>query len=124
MLYKAHNVPDFAWFADKDLVIQYDTIQLASGRSVDAFSFYHNTPNSLWKNSIDYIKDAVHFYSNVIGEYDYPVVQAIEGPKNNSSGGMEYPMVTLITSPDAKAKTLDAVITHEVGHNWFMSMLG
>ncbi|RYY42566.1 MAG: M1 family peptidase, partial [Chitinophagaceae bacterium] len=40
------------------------------------------------------------------------------------SGGMEYPMVTLITSPDAKAKTLDAVITHEVGHNWFMSMLG
>ncbi|RYY65192.1 MAG: M1 family peptidase, partial [Chitinophagaceae bacterium] len=122
--YKAANVPDFAWFADKDLVIQYDTIQLPSGRQVDAFSFYHNNKNSLWKNSIDYIKNAVHFYSNAVGEYDYPVVQAIEGPKNNSSGGMEYPMVTLITSPDAKAETLDAVITHEVGHNWFMSMLG
>ena len=37
---------------------------------------------------------------------------------------MEYPMVTLITSPDAKTETLDAVIAHEVGHNWFMSMLG
>jgi aminopeptidase N len=37
---------------------------------------------------------------------------------------MEYPMVTLITSPDAKAESLDAVIAHEVGHNWFMSMLG
>lgn len=40
------------------------------------------------------------------------------------AGGMEYPMVTLITSPDAKIETLDAVIVHEVGHNWFMSMLG
>lgn len=124
LLYIADNVPDFAWFADKDLVIQYDTIQLPSGRIVDAFSYYHNKKNSLWKSSIDYIKNAVHFYSDAIGEYDYPVVQAIEGPKNNSSGGMEYPMVTLITSPDAKAASLDAVITHEVGHNWFMSMLG
>ena len=122
--YVARNVPDFAWFADKDLVIQYDTVQLASGKVIDAFSYYHNNKNSLWKNSIDYIKNAVHFYSNAIGEYEYPVVQAIDGPKNNSSGGMEYPMVTLITSPDAKAETLDAVITHEVGHNWFMSMLG
>jgi len=37
---------------------------------------------------------------------------------------MEYPMITLITSPDSKAETLDAIIVHEVGHNWFMSMLG
>ena len=81
-------------------------------------------PNNQWPNSIDYVKDAVHHYSNWIGDYAYPVVQAVEGPKNNSSGGMEYPMVTLITSPDAKPETLDAVIAHEVGHNWFMSMLG
>ena len=37
---------------------------------------------------------------------------------------MEYPMITLITSPDAKVETLDAVIAHEIGHNWFMGMLG
>jgi len=122
--YSIQNVPDFAWFADKDLVIQYDTVKLASGKIVDAFSYYHNKPNTLWSKSIDYIKDATKRYSKWIGEYEYPVVQAIEGPKNNSSGGMEYPTVTLITSPDAKAETLDAVITHEVGHNWFMSMLG
>jgi aminopeptidase N len=39
------------------------------------------------------------------------------------SGGMEYPMITLITSPDADEEALDAVITHEVGHNWFYGML-
>ncbi len=57
-------------------------------------------------------------------EYPWPVVQAVEGPKNLSSGGMEYPMITLITSPEAKAEELDAVITHEVGHNWFYGILG
>jgi aminopeptidase N len=122
--YYAAQVPDFAWFADKDFIIQYDTIQLSSGRVIDAFSYYHNKKNTIWKNSIDYIKDGTRKYSDWIGEYEYPVVQVVEGPKNNSSGGMEYPMVTHITSPDAKVERLDAVITHEIGHNWFMSMLG
>jgi Peptidase family M1 domain len=122
--YFAVQVPDFAWFADKDFVIQYDTTQLPGGKVIDAFSYYHNKKGSIWKNSIDYIKDGVKNYSAWVGEYSYPVVQVVEGPKNNSSGGMEYPMVTLITSPDAKVETLDAVIVHEIGHNWFMGMLG
>jgi hypothetical protein len=122
--YVATQVPDFAWFADKDFVIQYDTIKLKSGRIVDAFSFYHDNRKTIWTNSLDYVKDAVHKYSAWVGEYEYPTVQVAEGPKNNSSGGMEYPMITLITVPDAAVESLDATITHEVGHNWFMSMLG
>ncbi|RZK80118.1 MAG: M1 family peptidase [Pedobacter sp.] len=122
--YKIDNVPDFAWFADKNFVIQYDTVKLASGKVVEAFNYYHNKKETIWNNSIDYTKDAVKKYSNWIGEYEYPVVQVVEGPKNNASGGMEYPTITLITSPDAKKESLDAVIAHEVGHNWFMSMLG
>jgi hypothetical protein len=122
--YVAKQVPDFAWFADKGFVIQYDTARLSSGKVVDAFSFYHNKKKTIWNNSIDYVKDAVKKYSNWIGEYEYPVVQAVEGPANNSSGGMEYPMITLITDPEARPESLDATITHEVGHNWFMSMLG
>jgi len=120
----AEQVPDFAWFADKDVVIQYDTTQLPTGKVIDAFAYYHNKKETIWNNSIDYVKDGVKKYSEWIGEYGYPVVQVVEGPKNNSSGGMEYPMITLITSPDAKVETLDAVIAHEIGHNWFMSMLG
>ena len=122
--YYQNNIPDFAWFADKDFVIQYDTVQLNSGTVIDAFTYYHNKKNTLWNYSIDYVKDATRKYSEWIGDYAYPVVQAVEGPKNNSSGGMEYPTITLITSPDAKKETLDAVIAHEVGHNWFMCMLG
>lgn len=124
MQYYAEQVPDFAWFADKDFVIEYDTAQLYTGKIVDAFTYYHNKKETIWNNSIDYVKDGLRKYSEWIGEYGYPVAQAVEGPANNSSGGMEYPMVTLITSPDAKKESLDAVIVHEVGHNWFMAMLG
>lgn len=124
LLYHAEQVPDFAWFADKDFVIQYDTVQLPSGKIVDAFSYYHNKKNTIWENSIDFVKDGTRKYSEWVGEYGYPVVQAVEGPANNSSGGMEYPMITLITSPKAEKEALDGVIAHEVGHNWFMAMLG
>lgn len=124
LTYIAQNVPDFAWFAEKDIVIQYDTLQLPSGKTVDAFTYYKNKPETIWNNSIDYAKDATRYYSNAIGEYEYPTVQVFEGPKNNSSGGMEYPMITLITVPGASKEYLDGVIAHEIGHNWFMSMLG
>jgi len=122
--YSAENVHDFAWFADKDFVIQYDTLQLPSGKITEAFTFYQPNGNKEWRNSISYVEDAVTHYSNWIGEYPYPVVQAVEGPRNQSSGGMEYPMITLITSPGADRESLDGVITHEVGHNWFYGILG
>ncbi len=122
--YHAENVHDFAWFADKTFLINYDTLQLPSGRIIDVFSWYRPNGNKEWRHSISYIKDAVLHYSKWIGEYDYPVVSALEGPGNTSSGGMEYPMITLITSPKAGREDLDGVIAHEVGHNWFYGMLG
>jgi len=122
--YHAENVHDFAWFADRSLLVNYDTLQLASGKVIDVFSYYRTGANKEWQHSISYIKDAVLHYSKWIGEYDYPVVSALEGPGNTASGGMEYPMITLITSPKAHREDLDGVIAHEVGHNWFYGMLG
>ena len=122
--YHGENIHDFAWFADKKLIIRYDTLQLPSGRIIDVFSYHRPGGNEQWKHSIAFIKDAVLHYSKWVGEYRYPVVSALEGPGNTSSGDMEYPMITLITSPRAESEELDGVITHEVGHNWFYGMLG
>jgi len=122
--YKGDNIHDFAWFADKDFIIRYDTAALSDGKIIDVFTYSYKEGNKNWQQSTSYVEDAVRHYSTWIGEYPYPVVQAVEGPKNVSSGGMEYPMITLITSPDADGPKLDAVITHEVGHNWFYGIIG
>ncbi len=123
LTFKADSVHDFAWFADRNFIIRYDTLTLASGKSVDVFSYSNDQPGGSWHRSTGFIKRAVHFYSHFIGEYPYPVVQAVEGPQNSNSGGMEYPMITLITMRNADRESLDAVIAHEVGHNWFYGIL-
>ncbi|RYY40360.1 MAG: M1 family peptidase [Chitinophagaceae bacterium] len=120
----ADNVTDFAWFADKDFIIEHDTLARAGAEAVDVFAFHHPTSDEPWQRSCSYIKDALRFYSASLGPYAYPVAQAVEGPRNDMSGGMEYPMITLVTMPGAPDSTLDVVISHEVGHNWFPMMVG
>lgn len=122
--YKCDNIHDFAWFADKEFIVRYDTAQLASGKIIDVFTYGYEKGNKHWAKSVSYVEDAIRHYSNWIGEYPYSIAQAVEGPKNVMSGGMEYPTITLITSPDADEPRLDGVIAHEVGHNWFYGILG
>ncbi|MGH2553150.1 MAG: M1 family aminopeptidase, partial [Chitinophagaceae bacterium] len=122
--YHCENVHDFAWFADKEFIVRYDTAQLASGKIIDVFTYGYEKGNKHWSKSVSYVEDAIRHYSAWIGEYPYSIAQAVEGPKNVMSGGMEYPTITLITSPEADEAQMDGVIAHEVGHNWFYGILG
>src|SRR5687767_4838962 len=45
--YKAENVHDFSWFADKEFVVRYDTLQLP-GKTVDVFTYHHADGNKNW----------------------------------------------------------------------------
>jgi len=121
--FTADNVHDFAWFADKDFIIRYDTALLDNGKVIDVYTYSFEKGNPNWKSSIRYVEDAVRSYSRWVGTYPYQVAQAVEGPANLMSGGMEYPTITLITSPRADEPELDGVIAHEVGHNWFYGIL-
>ncbi|MBK9569039.1 MAG: M1 family metallopeptidase [Chitinophagaceae bacterium] len=119
--YKQSNVHDFAWFADKRFIVNYDSCRLASGKVIDVFTYYTPKNKSNWKNSIAYSKDAIRHYSGLVGEYPYSIVQVVQGPES-FGGGMEYPTITVI-SPGGNAKDLDNTIAHEIGHNWFYGIL-
>lgn len=122
LIYKQDSIHDFAWFADKRFVVNEDTLKLPSGKIISVFANYIYNPKSLWNNAVQYTKDAIRFYSSLVGEYPYQVVSVVEGP-NSFGGGMEYPTITII-SPTNNAKDLDYIIAHEVGHNWFYGILG
>lgn len=119
--YKAEDVHDFAWFADKRFYVQKSAVTLASGKTVDTWVMFTNQEIELWKNAIHYVDRSVRFYSDMVGEYPYPQATAVQSALS-AGGGMEYPMITVI-GLSGDAQSLDNVITHEVGHNWFYGIL-
>ncbi len=120
--YLQQNVHDFAWFASKYFRVSTDTLALASGRIIQAYSFYTDQSSAAWKNSLSMIKDAIRFRSAAISEYPYNVVSVVQGPMG-LEGGMEYPTITSITNIN-NDRDLDLIIEHEIGHNWFYGILG
>lgn len=116
------NVHDFAWFANKNFIVNHDTCQLLSGRVIDVFTYYTKEEKATWNASVTFAKDAIRFYSNEVGEYPYDVISAVQGPQS-FGGGMEYPTITII-SPMPTSKDLDITMAHEIGHNWFYGILG
>ncbi len=121
--FRQNRVHDFAWFADKRYLAVSNQIELpTSGRIVNTWVFF--TPKNLgyWKKAIDYVNDAVTFYSKKLGDYPYNHATAVDGTIM-AGGGMEYPNITVIGDVQSDMM-LDVVITHEVGHNWFYGILG
>jgi hypothetical protein len=121
--FKQSNVHDFAWFADKRYnVLRGEMVLPHTKTSVSTWAFFTDADIDLWRNAIEYISDATYYYSLWNGDYAYNNVTAIDG-NIAAGGGMEYPNITII-GETSNAFELDMLITHEVGHNWFYSMLG
>jgi hypothetical protein len=120
--YRQDSVHDFAWFADKRFHICQNFVTLPnSGRKVNCRVYFTNAEGYLWKDATQYVSDAVYYYSQWVGDYPYDYCSAMQGVE--ASGGMEYPMITLI-GPSGNSSMLEEVIMHEVGHNWFQGVIG
>lgn len=121
--YHQEKVHDFGWFADKRYHVLKGEVELpVTGRKVTTWAMFTNNEADLWKNSIEYLNDATYYYSLWVGEYPNNHVTAVDGVLSEG-GGMEYPNVTIIGEA-GDAVSLDEVIMHEVGHNWFYGILG
>lgn len=121
--YIQKNVHDFAWFADKRFNVLSGEVKLPhSGRIVKTWAMFPNRGGKLWTKSIEYINDALYYYSKWNGDYPYNHATAVLSALT-AGGGMEYPNITVIGN-SATDLALEMVIMHEVGHNWFYGILG
>jgi hypothetical protein len=120
--YHQEKVHDFAWFADKRYHVLKEEVELPSGHKVTTWAMFTNEETDIWTKSSTYLKRSIKFYSQQVGEYPYNQVTAVQGTLS-AGAGMEYPNITII-GYSGDAKSLDNVIMHEVGHNWFYGMLG
>ena len=118
--YEAENVHDFAWCAYHDFKIQKDKVELPTGEIIDLY-VYEFDDYDTWENAMEYLKNAILFYSKEVGAYPYLQATVVQSP-GGTGGGMEYPMLTTIDTRNS-AQAVDHVIAHEVGHNWFYGIL-
>lgn len=121
--FKQSQVHDFAWFADKRYNVLKGEVELPnSKRKVTTWAMFTDAEADLWKRSIEYLNDATYYYSLWTGDYPYNHVTAVDGTIS-AGGGMEYPNITVIGT-SGNDLSLETVIMHEVGHNWFYGILG
>jgi hypothetical protein len=121
--FRQDKVHDFAWFCDKRYNVLKGQVTLPeSKRVVNTWLCFTNGQSKYWKNAIPYINDAIYYYSLWNGDYPYNHATAVDGALS-AGGGMEYPNITVIGGAN-NPFTLETVIMHEVGHNWFYGILG
>ncbi len=116
--FKAPNVHDFSWAADKD----YKHIQFKVPDGPSVHLLYKNNLSAevqeSWERLPSVIPQMFQFYKEQVGAYPYKQYTIVQG----GDGGMEYAMCTLITG-DRNYRSLVGVVAHELAHSWFQFLL-
>ncbi|WP_405378447.1 M1 family aminopeptidase [Nonlabens sp. Asnod3-A02] len=114
--FKAPQVHDFAWGADKDFI--HDIYKGANG--VDLHFFYKDNEaiKENWKKLQPKTNEFLKYFNEHVGDYPYKQYSVIQG----GDGGMEYAMCTLITG-ERSFGSLAGVTAHEFAHSWFNHIL-
>jgi len=128
--FKASNVRDFAFSASKES--KWDAVRVEVGdRNGDGKPDYarvdalYRAIATRWPQAARYGRHSIAFHSKYTGTaYPWSHMTIVEG-EDIVGGGMEYPMMTLISAlNDADDSTLYAVITHELAHMWIPMIVG
>ncbi|PCJ80544.1 MAG: peptidase M1 [Bacteroidetes bacterium] len=114
--FTATNVIDFAWAADKKYV--YDSIEVDENLTMNFVRIPNIIYDDQWAELPRFAVQGMRFLNDFIGRYPYPQYTVAQG----GDGGMEYPMMTLVTA-DRSLPSLVGVTIHEMSHSWFQAVV-
>jgi len=124
--FKAPNVPDFMWCADKNYVhikgvladgkvihalYKTNTVFVKQSKDTNELKSRINAVNAKWKGIVDDMKIIFPFLEKHLGSYPYKQYSFIHG--GLQMGGMEYPMGATISSANF------STAVHELIHSWY-----
>ena len=114
--FSARDVHDFAWAADRDF--KHVVRPMADGPELHYF--YKDEPEleAVWQELPAYMERSFRFMNAQFGKYPWPQYSFVQG----GDGGMEYPMLTLITGK-RRLGSLVGVSVHESVHSWYYGVL-
>jgi hypothetical protein len=112
--FHADNVRDAVFAASPEY--QWDA---TSWKGIIAQAYYRPAAASVWHEVADMGHMSIQEFSTRWFLYPYPQVSVAEGP---IGGGMEYPMMSF--DGVFPTTTEYAVVTHEIGHEWFPMVVG
>jgi hypothetical protein len=112
--YVADDVHDFAWGADPDYL--HERVVAQDGTTFHLL--YQPDVAEGWATMKDFVPALFAYLSRNLGPYAYPQFTVIQG----GDGGMEYPMLTLVTGRRPLA-SLYGVTAHEAIHMWYYGMM-
>jgi len=126
--FSAAGVRDFAWGAgnhyawDATIALVADSARGATD-TVAISSFFRISPAAAaWQaGGARFTRDAIERMSVWLWPYPWPQMTSMEGVL--ASGGMEYPMMTLMQSW-SDTLSLAGDLMHETGHMWFPMQVG
>lgn len=113
--FRAENVHDFAWVADRDYI--HEAHDGPGG--VKVHLLYQPDAAPGYASQAELMRNILSYFGERVGPYAWPQMTVAQG----GDGGMEYPMITLITG-GRQAGQLRGVTIHETAHMWFYGMLG
>ncbi|MGY8918055.1 MAG: M1 family metallopeptidase, partial [Flavobacteriales bacterium] len=114
--FKALNVIDFAWVADPDFT--FESVSVSENTNLNLVHVPNAEYDDSWSKLPRFAVQAMRFLNDFIGEYPYPQYTIAQG----GDGGMEYPMITLITG-NRSLPSLVGVTVHEMSHSWFQAVV-